>query len=55
MLEFEIFTLFVLIGVIISGIGVIYSLIHPLKFKSKRMVIAWIGVVILLLGGIGFM
>jgi len=53
-LEFEIFTLLALIGIIITVIGVIYSSTHPLKFKSKRMIITWIGVVILLLGGIGY-
>ena len=54
LLEFGIFTLLVLIGIIMIVTGVVYSSIHPLKFKSKRMVIAWIGIVILLLGGIGY-
>jgi len=52
MLELEISTLFALIGVITLVMGIIYSSLHPLRFKSKRMTITWIGVVVLLLGGI---
>lgn len=49
----EIFILLTIIGIGIAIFGTIYASFHNRKFKSERMIIAYVGIGISIVGFIG--